>query len=268
MWWRCGKPEVALPLAWQCGKPPICIQLPVRAAVHRSPSRQLPGCTRPAAPAAAWDNTLPKCANVTQGPSCTLNPVGPASYSGNYYTAKYTFYVPDAWEDEDTFFAWRCAGRSCPMHCAMTAAATDHRQCLFHHMQCAGEPDLDVRSAVIVWGVPCARRCFYVCDPASPDTSAEVRADASFTVADPVQRSPPPPPSPPPPSPRPPPPSPVRIHTSGASFEAAGAFVCLARLSTASDQIPTLFVPVCRGRPLRPAPSRPRRRPAPLLSRL
>jgi hypothetical protein len=107
----------------------------------------------------AWDNSLPTCANTTTGPSCTLNPVGPASYSGNYYTARYNFYVPDAWERNDTYFAWRC---------------------------------------------------FYVCDAASPATSAEIRADASFTVADPVPRSPPPPPPPPSPPPRPPPPSPPR----------------------------------------------------------
>lgn len=39
----------------------------------------------------------------------------------------------------------------------------------------------------IIW-LPTAPRCFYVCDAASPDTSAEVRSEASFTVADPVQR--------------------------------------------------------------------------------
>jgi hypothetical protein len=53
-------------------------------------------------------------------------------------------------------------------------------------------------------------RCFYVCDPSIQpidNTNAEMRSDASFTVGDPVPRSPPPSPprpSPPPPSPKPP----------------------------------------------------------------
>jgi len=33
-------------------------------------------------------------------------------------------------------------------------------------------------------------RCFYICEASTPATTAEVRADASFTVADPVPRSP------------------------------------------------------------------------------
>lgn len=59
------------------------------------------------ASAAAWDSSVPTCVNTTTGPSCTLNPVGPANYSGNYYTARYNFYVPDAWERNDTYFSWR-----------------------------------------------------------------------------------------------------------------------------------------------------------------
>ncbi|PRW33060.1 hypothetical protein C2E21_7981 [Chlorella sorokiniana] len=89
-----------------------------------------------------WDDTLPACANVTQGPSCTLSPLGPATYNGTSYEAHYTYYVPAAWELENTYFFWRC---------------------------------------------------FYVCDASNPADTAEVRAESSFTVANPIQRSPPPP---------------------------------------------------------------------------
>lgn len=41
----------------------------------------------PPTSAAGWDDTLPPCANVTQGPSCKLSPLGPATYNGTYYTA-------------------------------------------------------------------------------------------------------------------------------------------------------------------------------------
>lgn len=61
----------------------------------------------PALPHAAWDTGLPTCVNTTEGPSCTLNPVGPATWNGSYYTAKYSFYVPDAWDDRRTYYFWR-----------------------------------------------------------------------------------------------------------------------------------------------------------------
>lgn len=53
-----------------------------------SACRQLTSPPAPMCHPAGWDTTLPACANYTgSGQSCTLAPVGDASYNGSYYVS-------------------------------------------------------------------------------------------------------------------------------------------------------------------------------------
>ncbi len=111
---------------------------------------------------------------------------------------QYNYYMPKAWDNDDTYFFFR----QVQVACLICHLGWSPRSCTL-------PPRLSLDSkALRPSPCPCSFfRCFYVCFPSAQpinSTNAEIRAEASFTVGDPVPRSPPPSPRPPPPSPKPP----------------------------------------------------------------